>query len=110
MTSSTPLDARWAAVRAGISRGWIETRQSFTETANVVSHIFPPLVYIAVLVILREKTVPGTGFSLGAMLLPGFLGMSIVFAGLWGPAGVITSDREDGTLLRAKATPNGMLG
>jgi ABC-2 type transport system permease protein len=50
------------------------------------------------------------GFSLGAMLLNGFLGMSIVFAGLWGPTGVITSDREDGTLLRAKATPNGMLG
>jgi len=36
--------------------------------------------------------------------------MSIIFGGLAGPAGGITADREDGTLLRAKATPNGMLG
>ena len=110
MTSLTSLDARWAAVLAGLSRGWIETRQSFTETANVISHVFPPVLYIAVLLMLRGKTVPETNFSLGAMVLPGFLSMSIVFGGLWGPTGAITADREDGTLLRAKATPNGMLG
>jgi ABC-2 type transport system permease protein len=59
---------------------------------------------------LRGKTMPGTDFSLAAMVLPGLLGMSIIFGGLAGPAGGITADREDGTLLRAKATPNGMLG
>jgi ABC-2 type transport system permease protein len=36
--------------------------------------------------------------------------MSIAFGGLTGPAGTIATDREDGTLLRAKATPNGMIG
>lgn len=110
MITTTALDSRWAAVLAGLSRGWIETRQSFTEAANVFSHLFPPLVYIAVLLALREKTIPGTELSLGAMMLPGFLGMSIVFGGLWGPTATITADREDGTLLRAKATPQGMLG
>ena len=34
MTTTTALDARWAAVRAGLSRGWIETRQSLTETVS----------------------------------------------------------------------------
>lgn len=106
----TALDARWSAVLAGFSRGWIETRQNFTETANIVGHLFPPVVYVAVLLMLRGKTVPNTDFSLGLMVLPGFLSMSIIFGGLWGPTGVITADREDGTLLRAKATPNGMLG
>ena len=37
-------------------------------------------------------------------------GMTIVYGGLAAPPPSITADREDGTLLRAKATPNGMLG
>src|SRR5690606_39617963 len=56
------------------------------------------------------KTVPSTDFALGAMVLPSLVGMSIAFGGLMGPAGTIATDREDGTLLRAKATPNGMIG
>jgi ABC-2 type transport system permease protein len=54
--------------------------------------------------------VPGTDFPLGTMVLPSILGMSIAYGGLSGPAASLTADREDGTLLRAKATPNGMLG
>jgi ABC-2 type transport system permease protein len=110
MTTTIVLDSRGAAIRAGLSRGWIETRQSFTETINVISHALPPMVYVFVLLFMRGKTVPGTDFALGAMVLPSLLGMSIVFGGLSGPAGYIASDREDGTLLRAKATPHGMLG
>jgi ABC-2 type transport system permease protein len=60
--------------------------------------------------LMRGKLVPGTHFPLGAMVLPSLLGMSIAFGGLAGPATAIAIDREDGTLLRAKATPNGMLG
>jgi len=110
MTTTTALDARWAAVLAGLSRGWIETRQNLTETVNIISHVLPPAVYVAVLLLTHAKATPGTGAAVVAMMLPGFLSMSIVFGGLWGPTGGITADREDGTLLRAKATPNGMLG
>lgn len=110
MNTTTTLDARRAAVLAGLARGWIETRHTFTETANVIGYVVPPVAYIAVLLLLRWKTAPGTEFSLGMMMLPGFLSTSIIFGGLWGPTGVMTADREDGTLLRAKATPNGMLG
>lgn len=109
---STPAkpDARWAAVRAGLSRGWIETRHNLTETANVIGHVLPPAAYVGVLLFMRGKTVPGTEFALGTMVLPGLLGMTIVYGGLSGPAPIITADREDGTLLRAKATPHGMVG
>jgi ABC-2 type transport system permease protein len=54
--------------------------------------------------------VPGTSFSLGARTLPSALGMSIAFGGLVTLASVLTVEREDGTLLRAKAIPNGMVG
>jgi ABC-2 type transport system permease protein len=110
MTTTTPLDPRWAAVRAGFSRGWIETRQNLTETAYVVGHVIPPVAYVAVLLFLRGKNVPGTDFAFVTMVLPSLLGMTIVFGGISGPAPSITADREDGTLLRAKATPHGMLG
>ena len=114
MTTTTALDIRWAAVRAGLSRGWIETRQNFTETAYVIGHALPPVAYVAVLLfmqgITRGKTVPGTDVALVTMVLPSILGMTIVYGGLSGPPPSITADREDGTLLRAKATPNGMLG
>jgi ABC-2 type transport system permease protein len=110
MISTTALDARWAAVRAGLSRGRIETRQNFTEIALVIGHALPPVAYVAVLLVLRGKTWPGTDIAFVTIVLPGLLGMTIVYGGLSGPSPSITADREDGTLLRAKATPNGMLG
>jgi ABC-2 type transport system permease protein len=110
MTTTIALDTRWVVVRAGLSRGWIETRQNLTETVNVIGHALPAVAYVAVLLFIRGKTVPGTEFSLGTMVLPSLLGMSIAYGGLSGPVASITADREDGTLLRAKATPNGMLG
>jgi ABC-2 type transport system permease protein len=110
MTTTTALDTRWAAVGAGLSRGWIETRQNLTEAVYVIGHAIPPIGIVAVLLFMRGKTVPGTDFALGTMVLPSFLGMTICYGGLSSPAASITADREDGTLLRAKATPNGMLG
>lgn len=110
MTAATALDTRRAAISAGLARGWIETRHSFTEAVNVIGYVLPALAYVAVLYMVRDKTVPHTDFSLGTMLLPSLLGVSIVFGGLSGPTSAITADREDGTLLRAKAIPHGMLG
>jgi ABC-2 type transport system permease protein len=54
--------------------------------------------------------VPGTGFSLGTTMLASVLGMNIGFNGLASLAGVLAVEREDGTLLRAKAVPHGMTG
>jgi ABC-2 type transport system permease protein len=110
MSTTTTLDVRRAAIRAGFSRGWIETRQSFTETANLLGHVIPAAAYVGVLFMLRGKTLPGTEFALTTMVLPSLLSMSVVFGGISGPTAALVADREDGTLLRAMATPHGMLG
>ena len=102
--------ARREAVLAGFSRGWIETRHMLTDTASVIWYFAVPVIFAIVLLVMRGNTVPGTEFALGAMVLPSLVGMSIAFGALMGPAGTIAADREDGTLLRAKATPNGMVG
>jgi ABC-2 type transport system permease protein len=54
--------------------------------------------------------VPGTNFSLGSRTLPSVIGMGIAFGGLVTLMMSLAVEREDGTLLRAKAIPNGMLG
>lgn len=109
-TGSASSGARLAAVRAGLSRGWIETRQSLTNVTDVIWYLFFPVIFLVVLFFMRDAQVPGTSFALSAMVLPSMIGMTIAQSGISSPAGTIIGEREDGTLLRAKATPNGMLG
>ncbi|MFG1641316.1 ABC transporter permease [Amycolatopsis sp. NPDC049252] len=99
-----------AVVRAGLARGWIEFKQTWTNREDLVGQIVFAALFLGVVFFMRDATVPGTGFSLGAATVPGVLGAGIVFTGLTGAASYLVIDREDGTLLRAKATPNGMLG
>lgn len=99
-----------SAVRAGLNRGRIEFRQQLTNREDVANLLVPTAIFLAVMIFMRGSTVPGTNFSLGAATVPGVLGAGLVFNGMVGMAGALAVDREDGTLLRAKATPNGMLG
>jgi ABC-2 type transport system permease protein len=97
------------AVRAGVQRGWIELRQIVTG-AEIMGWVWPSVLAVIVLYALSDRTVPGTSFSLGSQSIAGFLGMNMVFTSMLGLAAALTMEREDGTLLRMKATPNGMLG
>ncbi|TCO58121.1 ABC transporter permease [Actinocrispum wychmicini] len=96
------------ALRGGWSRGLIELRQSFTNGTELVGHFFWPTLMVVVTFLLRDTTFGGTGFLLGTLVLPGILGMNAAMS-LVSMSQQLTADREDGTLLRAKATPNGML-
>lgn len=96
------------AARAGLQRGWIEFRQTLTTAQDLWGYLFPTVILLVVMSFQRGSTV--AGFSLGAMTLPGVLGMGIGFSGLITIAQQLTVEREDGTLLRAKATPDGMFG
>lgn len=98
------------AVRAGLRRGWIELRNTFTNYQDLWNYFFPTFVLLVAMFFMRGSTVPGTTFSLGARTLPSALGMGLAFGGMLVLASQLVVDREDGTLLRAKATPNGMLG
>jgi ABC-2 type transport system permease protein len=97
-------------VRAGLRRGWIELKQNFTNADSLVPTLFMIGAFLLVMVLTRSATVPGTHFSLGTTMLPSVLGMGIGVNGLATVGGLLTAEREDGTLLRAKATPNGMTG
>ncbi|WP_018251626.1 ABC transporter permease [Salinispora mooreana] len=104
------MSPKTTALRAGLRRGAIELRSTFTNFQDLWNYFFPTVVLLVAVFFMRGATVPGTDFSLGARTLPSALGMGLLFGGLLGLAQHLVVDREDGTLLRAKAIPNGMLG
>jgi ABC-2 type transport system permease protein len=97
-------------VRAGLQRGWIECRQSLANPGEMLGWVWPSLIPLVVLYALRGTPVPGTDFSVGSQAIPGILGMNVVMVGMMGLAIALIMDKMDGTLLRAKAIPNGMTG
>jgi ABC-2 type transport system permease protein len=96
------------ALRAGLAQGLIELRQSFTG-AGLVGHLLWPVVTLVAIVFLRDRSFRASGFTLGTLALPSVLGMFTAF-GMLLIVQYLAAEREDGTLLRAKATPNGIRG
>jgi ABC-2 type transport system permease protein len=104
------MNASWATVRTGVRRGWIELRQVFTTPQDLAVTLVSTALFLGIMLYMRTSHVPGTGFSLGTTMLASVLGMNIGVNGLSSLAGVLAVEREDGTLLRAKAIPHGMTG
>jgi ABC-2 type transport system permease protein len=93
-------------VRAGFARGLIELRQSFTGTA-LIGQLLWPVVTLVAIYFLRDRRIGAGSFTLGAFILPSVLGMFVAL-GMFLAIQYLSADREDGTLLRAKATPGGI--
>ncbi|MBB6174090.1 ABC-2 type transport system permease protein [Nocardiopsis mwathae] len=106
MTTTATMNA----VRSGLSRGWVEYRQSFTSGQDLFGYFGTPLIFLTIAISLGGAEVENTGVSVGAMMMAGFMGFLLVMAGVVTVAQVLAVEREDGTLLRAKALPRGMLG
>ena len=98
------------AARAGLSRGRIEFKQTLTTPGDLIAILITIGSFLAAMIWTRHTHVPGTHFSLGTTMLVSVLGLDVVVYGFITMADLIVTEREDGTLLRAKAIPNGMLG
>jgi ABC-2 type transport system permease protein len=104
------MNTWWTAVRAGFERGWIEFKQTYTNADSLIPSVIVGGGFLLVVLLTRGSVVPGTHFSLGATMLVSVMGMNIGVNGVATMAALLATEREDGTLLRAKATPNGMAG
>ena len=98
------------AARLGVRRGCLEMAHSLSNRADQIWIVTMNAGFVLVLVFQRDSDLSGTGFSLALATLPGLIGMNIAMGGWMGTAQTLAVEREDGTLLRAKSTPNGMLG
>src|SRR3954469_24321546 len=95
-------------LRSGITQGRIELRQAFAG-GELIGNLFWPMATLGAIFLLRHRHVDGTDLGLGTLVLPGVLGMFVAL-GMLLTVQNLTADREDGTLLRAKAVPDGVRG
>lgn len=101
LPSLTPL-------RSGATGGLIELRQAFSGAA-LAGQLLWPGATLAALFLLRHREFQASSFTVGSLMLPGTLGMFVAF-GMMLMVQYLPADREDGTLLRARATPGGISG
>ncbi|HEU5159567.1 MAG TPA: ABC transporter permease [Streptosporangiaceae bacterium] len=97
-----------SASRLGVTRGLLEFKQTLVTPAELFWTLLINVGYVLVLYFQRNRSVEGS--SLALLTLPSILGMAVAFGGAQGATNVLATHREDGTLLRAKAIPNGMVG
>lgn len=95
-----------SVVRLGLTRGWIEFWMNALSLQGLIGLFLAPTILLALLWMFRVREVEGVSFAL--LMLPGFLALQLTQEGLMGVANKLAFDREDGTLLRAKALPQGM--
>lgn len=100
------------AIRTGIGRGWLEFKQSLRSPQDQGFYLFMALAVLGLLLLNRNNT-----FEFGevvipfaTLVLPGIMGGLIAFGSIMGPGYALAMEREDGTLLRAKAVPYGVVG
>ncbi|WP_433509820.1 ABC transporter permease [Nonomuraea sp. CA-143628] len=98
------------AARLGLSRGWTEFKHALVNPQEIGFTVVLSVAVVVVMYFQRDATLPGTSISLATATLPSVLGMLTAFNGLLGAVGSMAVEREDGTLLRAKALPQGMVG
>jgi ABC-2 type transport system permease protein len=99
-----------AAIRAGLARGIIELRHGLADFQEWAFNLIVIGSLVVVLWFQRDSTVEGTTLPLAALTLPSLAGLMIAYGGFLAMSSSLAYDREDGTLLRAKATPNGIVG
>lgn len=104
------MSPSWHAVRAGLTRGLIEVRQGLTNPQDLAFYAVMPVLLLVPLYFLRDTDVPGTPLPVATLAIPGAIGMLVVYGAMALPATVLSTEREDGTLLRAKALPHGLHG
>jgi len=98
------------AMRVGLHRGRTELILSLKSAQDQGGYLIMALATLGYLYIRRNTVVEGTDLSFPTLAMPSLIGALVVLGLVMGPAGQLAMDREDGTLLRAKTAPGGMLG
>ena len=104
------MNPRNHAIAVGLRRGWTLTRLGLRNPEDLVFYALWGGGMAAYLIANRNDEVGDSGLSLATVALPGVLAAFMVFGGLVGPASSLVLEREDGTLLRAKSAPYGLIG
>jgi ABC-2 type transport system permease protein len=104
------VNPRTHALRVGVARGWHEFMLSLKSPQDQGFYVFIAVLSVGYLYLRRNTELEGLTVPFAAVALPSILGAIIAFGLVIGPTYMLAMEREDGTLLRAKAVPRGMIG
>ena len=105
----SPVPVPAAVLRAATRQARISLVRKYTSAAGITT-VAVSLVLLVVLWLLRDIDLGSAAVGLGGYVVTGFLAFGVVSAAVIGVAGELQTERDDGTLLRAKAVPHGMSG
>src|SRR5690606_1002671 len=80
------------------------------STPSGLGSLFVAAVILVVIWLVRDVDMLDGQVEAGGYIFAGFLAFGVVAAAVMGVSGELQTEREDGTLLRAKAVPHGMTG
>lgn len=106
MTAATTAPMS-SIIRGALRHARIEVRLQLLSW-SILSWLLWPAIGFGVLFFLRGQQVMDTAITLAQVGVPGIIAMYLVTGGFMGTGSAIVTEREDGTLLRAKAVPGGM--
>jgi ABC-2 type transport system permease protein len=95
-------------MRLGVIRGWIELKHCLKDISELWSIISITGLLLAILFFQRHMEFDG--MPLISLTQPSLIAFSIIFGGFFTVAARVAAERDDGTILRAKATPYGIVG
>lgn len=98
------------AVRVGLRRGWTEFLLSLRSPQDQGFYLFMAAGVLTYMWLNRTNEVEGTDLLVPTFAMPSIIGGILAFGVVIGPAYSLAMEREDGTLLRMKAVPRGMVG
>lgn len=98
------------AARLGLRRGRVEFVQSVRSTQDQWFYLFTAFLTLGYLWIRRDADTGIEGLPFAAVALPSILGALVAFGVVIGPAYSLAMEKEDGTLLRHRAVPDGLVG
>ncbi|MDB5186137.1 MAG: type transporter [Candidatus Saccharibacteria bacterium] len=96
------------AVKLGFERGWIDFKRFVSSPGDIIPILLIAALSLGFLWYQRDYQV--NGISLALVTLPSIIGMIVAFSGFSTISSLLTSEQEDGTLLRAKTIPQGIKG
>ena len=98
-----------AVLRAARRQARTSLRRKYSTGAGLGNLLLPGILLV-VLWFVRDADFSDGLVAASGYVFSGFLAFGVVAAAVMGVAGELQTERDDGTLLRAKAVPHGMTG
>ncbi|GAA2258375.1 transport permease protein [Streptomyces ruber] len=105
--SRPPHPTRRLPWRAGLLRGGIELRHLLRNPKELSGHLSNVAAALAVAAFLGDD-VPGTETPMAHLVIAGFAAYLLFQVGLFNLPQILVTEREEGALLRLRATPGGI--